>query len=616
MIGVQGIRHPMISQNLDLRDIIAKIDLPGYIATHYPTSGAHTLRSGSICAVWRGDKNPSFSISHSEGTWLWHDFGLQTGGTIYEFLMKVQGMTPAQAASECKMLAAEPISRAYRVKSSKPPLVGLVDTDLQLLREAQTRLRGIVNIPPVLATRGFDWQLIEKNGLGQDVSGALWIPINRFGNVVAVKIRNPDGRNPRYRYLTGGCGTPALIIEGTQSNTAILVVEGELNAMVAHHALDMQYEVQGIAGANGVPEVSRFADRDILVYADGDSAGQIAVKKWCDNAYKNGANSVRVLETLPDDNDFCDFMGMHGVARVRDWLQSAIKNADVILALPTIVSDTNASKFPQLAEDALYGLLGNIVNAIAPTTEAHPAAVLFSLVVAISTALGNKIVFAAGNVSQPLRFFMLLVGDSCIGRKGTSWSAVKKILTFALGKAFFAENITNGLSTGEGLINCLRDEEIRIIDSQSVVIDAGVVDKRLLIIEPEFGRVLRVMQRNASTLSATIRSAWDVGPDDMLNILTKSSVRCTGAHIGMIGHSTITELLKLLTDTDLANGFANRFLIVSSIRTNSLPFGGDLTFEQTEELGNQPERLTEKIKEHEKSSSVKPIAPPNQQKIS
>ena len=66
------------------------------------------------------------------------------------------------------------------------------------------------------------------------------------------------------------------------------------------------------------------------------------------------------------------------------------------------------------------------------------------------------------------------------------------------------------------------------------------------------------MSREGNTLSAIIRQAWDSGN---LHPLTKNSpIRATDAHISIIGHITREELLRYLTETEQANGFANRFI--------------------------------------------------------
>jgi hypothetical protein len=75
-----------------------------------------------------------------------------------------------------------------------------------------------------------------------------------------------------------------------------------------------------------------------------------------------------------------------------------------------------------------------------------------------------------------------------------------------------------------------------------------------------------------------LRQAWDTGN---LKTLTKNDpVVATEAHISILGHITSDELAKLLSDSDTANGFANRFLWVLVKRSKLLPDGGaelDLT---------------------------------------
>src|SRR5262249_4622879 len=128
---------------------------------------------------------------------------------------------------------------------------------------------------------------------------------------------------------------------------------------------------------------------------------------------------------------------------------------------------------------------------------------------------------------------------------------------------------SSGLSSGEGLIWQVRDpiekhepikQKGRVIDYQDVITDKGVDDKRLLIVEPEFALVLKTASCDGNTLSAIIRQAWD---DGNLRSLTKSSpARATDAHISIIGHITKDELRRYLEDTETANGFANRFLLL------------------------------------------------------
>lgn len=269
----------------------------------------------------------------------------------------------------------------------------------------------------------------------------------------------------------------------------------------------------------------------------------------------------------------------------RGGVDSDISNVDTFAAL-----DTEAP--PELDDAALYGLAGDVVRLIEPETEAHPASLLFSFFVAVGIALGNGVGWKIGGVSHPLRFFMVLIGISGIGRKGTSWGAIRGVVINALGEDFYKKNVTAGLSSGEGLIHAMRDPITKMVKAkdgtlEETTVDEGVEDKRLIVLESEFGRVLKVMQRDGSTLSPVIRQAWEIGVNDPLNVMTKNSLTATGAHVGILGHCTRDELLRYLEDTETANGFANRFLWVRTRRVRELPFGGNPDAMAINQLGQR-----------------------------
>ena len=132
-----------------------------------------------------------------------------------------------------------------------------------------------------------------------------------------------------------------------------------------------------------------------------------------------------------------------------------------------------------------------------------------------------------------------------------------------------------GLSSGEGLIHAVRDASWKPDNKgESKLVDAGVDDKRLLAVEPELCSVLRVAGREGNTLSELLRRAWD-GND--LRTLTRSSpLVATALHISLLGHITRGELLRELSETYQANGFANRHLFICLRRSKELPHGGAL----------------------------------------
>ena len=100
-----------------------------------------------------------------------------------------------------------------------------------------------------------------------------------------------------------------------------------------------------------------------------------------------------------------------------------------------------------------------------------------------------------------------------------------------------------------------------------------MIDKRLLVVETELVSAFKVAARDGNTLSPVIRQAWETGT---LRTLTRNNpLTATDAHISIIGHITSEELLRHLTSTEIANGFANRFLWFTVRRSRFLPDGGN-----------------------------------------
>jgi len=193
-----------------------------------------------------------------------------------------------------------------------------------------------------------------------------------------------------------------------------------------------------------------------------------------------------------------------------------------------------------------------------------------------------------------MRLFAVLVGETSKARKGTSLGYIKQILG-SVDPEWEENRIQSGLSSGEGLIWAVRDPITKKEKEKGkktyidTVVDEGVTDKRLLIIESEFASTLRVMGRDGNTLSPLIRNAWDTGN---LQTLTKNTpAKATGAHISILAHITRSEM-RYLTETEAANGFGNRFLWFCVQRSKNLPFGGEFT-----KIDKQPliSKLTEAV---------------------
>ena len=243
-----------------------------------------------------------------------------------------------------------------------------------------------------------------------------------------------------------------------------------------------------------------------------------------------------------------------------------------------------------LKSEAFQGLAGEWVRVVEPHTEADPAALLVQFLAAFGNLIGRKPYYRAESDRHFTNLFAVIVGQTAKGRKGTSWGLVKAVLR-EVDETWAATRISSGLSSGEGLIWSVHDEITAFVknakgkEPEEQLIDPGVNDKRLLVIEGEFARVLQAAERQGNTLSAVLRDSWDTGE---LSSLTKNSpARATGAHISLLGHITRDELKRLLTDTAAANGFANRFLWVCSKRSKCLPDGGALDLMKLSDLSRR-----------------------------
>lgn len=222
--------------------------------------------------------------------------------------------------------------------------------------------------------------------------------------------------------------------------------------------------------------------------------------------------------------------------------------------LPGVVADP----WPVLHDDALHGVAGDVVRAVLPHTEADPAALLLTLLTFAGAVIGNGPHVLAGDDRHPARLFTVLVGDTAKARKGTSFASVRRVMQAAV-DGFIAEAVVSGFGSGEALIDT-----------------ANEGDGRLLVYEPEFARILNVCRRDGSSLSSVIRDAWD-GQRLQVRSRSKTTVCETDqASVSVIAHVTNEELAARLTDTEVANGFANRFVFALVRKSKVLPSGGSL----------------------------------------
>ena len=243
--------------------------------------------------------------------------------------------------------------------------------------------------------------------------------------------------------------------------------------------------------------------------------------------------------------------------------------------------DEPSDQWPEpMSDDAFYGLAGDFVRLVEQETEADRHALLLSFLTIFSCAVGRKPYFLIEATRHHCNLFCVLVGKTASGRKGTAVDRADNIFWLA-DPDFLKLCKRSGLSSGEGLIQAIRDkrEDDVIVDkgktSQCVerkVVDNGVDDKRLLVVETEFASVLQQNSREGNILFCVLRNGWDSKP---LQVLARSNKdTCQEPHIATLNNVTPEDLFVHLTSTDKANGFGNRFLWCLSRRSKKLPHGG------------------------------------------
>jgi hypothetical protein len=235
-----------------------------------------------------------------------------------------------------------------------------------------------------------------------------------------------------------------------------------------------------------------------------------------------------------------------------------------------------------MGEAAFHGPIGDYVRLVSPQSEADPHALLLTGLVTFGARVGHSPHFMVESTRHGVNEFLVLTGDTAKGRKGTATD--RSVDVFSLvDPEFMKTRKVSGLSSGEGLIQAVRDErkEDVLVGGKSEerrfeyqVVDPGIPDKRLLIVESEFSSVLQQIGRDGNILSATLRDSFDGKP--LRNLARSNKDSCQEPHIVMIGNITIEEVQRLLTTNDKANGFGNRILWCATRRSRLLPLGGKI----------------------------------------
>lgn len=323
------------------------------------------------CCPFHEEKTPSFSVSPSKG--FYKCFGCGKGGSVYNFLMEMEGLSFPEAvkavAEKTGIPLPEPIDdvnyqqNKKKKEARKKIAEQIVDLNKIALEfweaELQSKnkkakaareyleMRGIseetqkafhIGFSPdswdsllnLLREKSFDDKLIEQSGLVSvneekdrvfdRFRGRIMFPIlDLNGNPVAFGARAMGDDQPKY---LNSPETPAYTKgqhlyglyqsrEEIRRKKFIILVEGYLDLIALY-----QFDIKNTAASLGTaftPEqsklLSRYAKKVVINY-DGDSAGIKAARKAVD-ALLTEDFDVKVL-VLPDGKDPDDFLKENG----------------------------------------------------------------------------------------------------------------------------------------------------------------------------------------------------------------------------------------------------------------------------------------------------------------
>jgi hypothetical protein len=373
-------------------------------------------------------------------------------------------------------------------------------------------------------------------------------------------------------------------LNGNATIPFLMVVEGETDAWTAFF---VEVPVLGVPGSQTIhttlsTDLLKRVQCFVILQENDKGAGADFAAAGVAFARKAGVSDIRVVHPPDGCKDLSDWYCRNATV-FKDELREAVRHAKgqplpevesrqaKSDAAPTVAARVSGGtavasvahaepEWPKPPDGAAYtGLAGEFVRVVTDYTEGDPAAILTQFLAMFGNVVGVRPHARVGAGRHGTNLFAAIVGDTAKARKGESYKPVDVV---------FAEvdpehHRREGLSSGEGLIFHVRDAREDKKGSKGVL-DDGVLDKRLLVVESEFGSVLRQTTRSGNILSAVLRQAWD---GQRLAVMTRNDpITATSPHISIIAHITNDELRRELTDVEMSNGFANRFLWIAAKR--------------------------------------------------
>lgn len=325
---------------------------------------------------FHGERTPSFSVSDDRG--LFHCFGCGVGGTIFTFLMRMEGLTFVEAVEALAHRAGVPLPTLSDsgAESARRQYIELNELAQQYFRGCMAAEAGKA-AREYLARRGLTAVTIERYGLGfcpaagsglarrlraQGKSTARAAEVglvgtrndgtayDRLWGRVTFPIRDGSGHIIGFGARTLGTEQPKYLNspespifhkgrvlyglyearDAVRTANRLVVVEGYLDALslveagIGHVAATLGTALT----ASQLRLARRFAP-EIVAFFDGDRAGSEAAMRAFGVCAEVGVWGLGAF--LPDGEDPDTYVRRHGAERTRGLLDQAIPLADFFL---------------------------------------------------------------------------------------------------------------------------------------------------------------------------------------------------------------------------------------------------------------------------------------------
>lgn len=324
---------------------------------------------------FHGDKDPSFYVSPQKG--IFHCFGCAVGGSVFNFLMKIENVSFVEAVQLVAQRYGVPLAfdeRANAVADEKQKLCRALDTaQLYFLQNLKTHREAVA----YLESRDLPTEWLDKLGIGfapdawegligyfrqrgTDMRDAVSAGLAKarsssgyydtFRSRITIPIRDLNGKIIAFGGRIFGEGDPKYLNspessvfrkksvlfgmdtarEAIRSEGFVIIVEGYFDQISLRvRGLQNCVATMGTAlGAEQVRLLKRFS-RDIVTVFDGDEAGLRGVKRSIPLFLSEGLEPRCLI--LTEDKDPDEAVRRVGINEFRDWVRHASPMLDFLL---------------------------------------------------------------------------------------------------------------------------------------------------------------------------------------------------------------------------------------------------------------------------------------------